>query len=907
VWPNYDYTETFGNFPVSASSYATDEVTGFIGVAGNTWYYVNARGDIKIDDETVTLQNNTAAKLYSSINGSVTDFSFDYMQAFSTNVHLEVHINGSLAATVTSDDEQNIVKNSGNISLADKDGTFTIEFIQGTSPNGGQVAIDNFSWKQGDSAPLDNPVFDPSADTYFEDQTVFVSNFGDYDPGITVYYTTDGTDPDDQSHEYNDNDGIELLDGNGPITLKAIAIDNGTESGITTAVYVFPENVADIAAFRAGDDGTIYRITSEVVVLHRDNFRNRHFVRDGSGSLTIWDDNTPNNISTPYNVGDGVTGFIGVKAMKNNNALVVLEAAADPGAASGSDLDVMPITVTIANLTLLHTGNLVKIENAEFANTGTFATGQNYEISDDSEKATINFRTDFFNADYIDEDIPEGTLILIAIVGGFGSNPQVTARSLADFEEVLNEDPDLDADPATLSNFDYIEGDGPSDPQSFELTGLNLDGTDVTVTAPDDFEISEDGAKSFMATITLTAYDGSAQTIWVRLEENLPVNNYDGNVTISGGGVAEDAQVAVSGEVTEPLVTEVPFYTNFDVNDNWVTGSGYAGGAEYHDAGWSFVGVETLRNTTAADAYDGSGYYFQNRGDFTITNEGSITGMTGFSIYLRNWGISADRSVMLSTDGGNNYEEIGVINADWFDNDDDYFTFTHYFESAQDIDQEDFVVFIEGGSTNATRMRIGGFEAFDDFNFAYNENTNTYFQTLQDAVDAASEGDRIVFEGIFYTVDTNTGPGVTLAPGSSPGCAIFTTTFTLTASDDLEIEIDGLIPCTEHDQIQVGTLATLGNATLDVILGYAPSVGDEFVIMTYGTIDGEFAQGSSVTAGFGGQIFTFSIDYTTDDSITLEVTGIEDPVAIPIAPWTILLSAGLMVTFLAFRFRNKIA
>ncbi|TVR89533.1 MAG: hypothetical protein EA411_02095 [Saprospirales bacterium] len=141
VTVDYDYFEPFDNFPVTAGSYQDGN---FIGVMGNQWDYVNARGDIHIDPPTVTLQNNSTAQLISTLNSGISDFSFDYMQAFGNDVNLEVYINDDLVATVTSDDEQNVVKNSGNISV-NYPGTFTIEFKQGSG--GGQVAIDNFSWK----------------------------------------------------------------------------------------------------------------------------------------------------------------------------------------------------------------------------------------------------------------------------------------------------------------------------------------------------------------------------------------------------------------------------------------------------------------------------------------------------------------------------------------------------------------------------------------------------------------------------------------------------------------------------------------------------------------------------------------------------------------------------------------
>jgi hypothetical protein len=143
VSPDYDGMETFENFPVSGGSYASGNFTG---VYGNTWNYVNARGDIQITDETITLQNNLSASLNSTITGGISAFSFDYKQAFATNVNLELYINGDLEVTVTSDNEQGIIKNSGIVVLdTPVGGTFFIEFKQGTG--GGQVAVDNFNWK----------------------------------------------------------------------------------------------------------------------------------------------------------------------------------------------------------------------------------------------------------------------------------------------------------------------------------------------------------------------------------------------------------------------------------------------------------------------------------------------------------------------------------------------------------------------------------------------------------------------------------------------------------------------------------------------------------------------------------------------------------------------------------------
>ncbi|NPA67546.1 MAG: DUF5017 domain-containing protein, partial [Chlorobi bacterium] len=63
--------------------------------------------------------------------------------------------------------------------------------------------------------------------------------------------------------------------------------------------------------------------------------------------------------------------------------------------------------------------------------------------------------------------------------------------------------PSLASDPASLSGFSYIEGNGPSASQTFDLSGSDLDGSDVTLTAPSNFEISSDDA-SYSGSITLS-------------------------------------------------------------------------------------------------------------------------------------------------------------------------------------------------------------------------------------------------------------------------------------------------------------------------------------------------------------------------------------------------------------------
>jgi len=82
----------------------------------------------------------------------------------------------------------------------------------------------------------------------------------------------------------------------------------------------------------------------------------------------------------------------------------------------------------------------------------------------------------------------------------------------------------------------YLESSGPSSSQSFILSGEYLDGSNVSLTAPSNYEISLDDT-TFSNAITITAFDGSNQSIYVRLITGLSLGDYNGEIiTITGGG-----------------------------------------------------------------------------------------------------------------------------------------------------------------------------------------------------------------------------------------------------------------------------------------------------------------------------------------------------------------------------------
>jgi len=162
-------TETFDNFPETGNTYNDGS---FIGQDGSTWEYVQARGDQPIDGATPMLGRGRTPDAFiesGTISGGIDKLSFDYSQAFSSNVELEVYVNGTLVGTVTSDNQVGEVLNSGEITV-EVPGDFILKFF---NPNGGQVNIDNVSWTSFEST---EPIITVN-------QSEFEPNFGEVEIG----------------------------------------------------------------------------------------------------------------------------------------------------------------------------------------------------------------------------------------------------------------------------------------------------------------------------------------------------------------------------------------------------------------------------------------------------------------------------------------------------------------------------------------------------------------------------------------------------------------------------------------------------------------------------------------------------------------------------------------------------
>lgn len=117
-------------------------------------------------------------------------------------------------------------------------------------------------------------------------------------------------------------------------------------------------------------------------------------------------------------------------------------------------------------------------------------------------------------------------------------------------EEFIPAKPEMTAF-GTLRGF-TTEAGTPSEAQSVRISAQDL-AENITVTAPEGFEISINGGQSWASSATLAPdFDGM---VWVRMSGNEP-GDYDGNVVFFSEG-APDLILPVSGVVTEKAPEEI--------------------------------------------------------------------------------------------------------------------------------------------------------------------------------------------------------------------------------------------------------------------------------------------------------------------------------------------------------------
>ena len=112
------------------------------------------------------------------------------------------------------------------------------------------------------------------------------------------------------------------------------------------------------------------------------------------------------------------------------------------------------------------------------------------------------------------------------------------------------------------------------------------------------------------------------------------------------------------------------------------------------------------------------------------------------------------------------------------------------------------------------------------------------------------------------TITGNVSIAGSVGPGLTPGTLNISGTYTQTSTGSLDNELGGLVPGSGHDQINItGAAALSGDLNVALIGGFTPVVGDSFVIMTYGSVTGNFSN-TNLPSGFNWNVSIGSTSVT---------------------------------------------
>lgn len=211
------------------------------------------------------------------------------------------------------------------------------------------------------------------------------------------------------------------------IKVYARAIER-TEVANLAALYDYYEDL---------DKEETFRVTGEIVVTHTDAFNTRIWAQDADmtdgASILIFraEDYGFENIKA----GDVIEGLTGTMEVYNN-LLEFLPTETLTVSESGRALHVDTLSFAEIEANILdYQSALVCVEDVVFAAPDSvFATGTNYNLVQESD--TLVFRTDYYNADYIETAMPTGNLNITGILTQYFENAQITARNLADIVSV---------------------------------------------------------------------------------------------------------------------------------------------------------------------------------------------------------------------------------------------------------------------------------------------------------------------------------------------------------------------------------------------------------------------------------------------------------------------------------------
>ena len=395
-------------------------------------------------------------------------------------------------------------------------GAYFTNYMSGGNYN---FSVDIFMLTGGEeSTTVETPTFEPEAGTYISSANVSIkSKTG----GANIYYTTDGSEPTETSQLYSV--PFELTS---TATVKAFASKNGVNSEIAEAAYTIIPKMS-VAEARNANANTVVAVEGVVTYIDGRNV----LLQDNTAaiSLCLNEGTVPSNLK----VGDKAVVY-GTKNTNNGLAeLTNIDGATSQFEIISSNNDLPLAEVTVEQiLNDYNSGNLLQSTRIKItaAQIGDVNIGGNSSITQNGSSINIDNLPAVVNIEKDD---------YVTLTGFVGCNnaPQIRIASSDDIKpsDVLS----IDKSSLELA---YDEATFPV-PQALNVEGSLLN-ENISVVAPDNFQVCDVVDGIYLNSITLTAVDGSVnRTVYVRLMPYLSEGEYTGVLTVGNSKITCEANL----------------------------------------------------------------------------------------------------------------------------------------------------------------------------------------------------------------------------------------------------------------------------------------------------------------------------------------------------------------------------
>ncbi len=205
------------------------------------------------------------------------------------------------------------------------------------SPEGGSQNVKKITVTYEVASSVLPPAFSVTEGLYTSQQKVEIRCATE---GASIYYTTDGTDPTDQSTLYTDS--IPVFE---TTTIKAIAYKDGENSAIASVTLTFRKaaNIAELKTFESKTEDIILTLNN-VQVFYVNN--KDMYVGDATGALDMY------NLGLNYTAGQILNGTAIVKYEVYNNATPEITSFEPVGELTVTDGTPTPVEVSGSAVTL---------------------------------------------------------------------------------------------------------------------------------------------------------------------------------------------------------------------------------------------------------------------------------------------------------------------------------------------------------------------------------------------------------------------------------------------------------------------------------------------------------------------------------------------------------------------------